>query len=70
MPNTQPKTEHLKKSQYERLDSGGEALSRSPTSVNLELPVHEALNGRYKGKEKAAWLRRVIRAAVEAEGLL
>ena len=68
MVNVQPKTEHLKQTQYSRDDEGIEALANSQTQVVLEKTVHDAV--RRMGKAKAGWLRRVIREAAEREGLI
>ena len=67
MANKNPKTEHLKTTQFDRADTG--AISHRATGVNLEVDVYEAIQ-RMDGKTKAAWLRRVIREAAEREDLL
>lgn len=67
MPNFNPKTEHLKETQFGRDDAG--KISEKVTGVRLPVAVHNALQT-MSSSERAAWLRAAAQEKAEREGLL
>ena len=66
MANPTPKTEHLEP--YQARPLGRENLSSRVHGVRLPKVVDTALMS--LGKDKAAWMRRVLTDAAEREGLI